>query len=116
MQRRVAITGLGIISASGHNVQDFWAAMREGRSAIKPITSIPPGVLRFSNAGEVTNFDPNKYFAPKEVQFLDPFAQYGVVAARNEIKDSGFEWTPELKAQTAVITGSCMGGKLTEDD
>jgi nodulation protein E len=116
MQRRVAITGLGIISASGHNVQDFWAAMREGRSAIKAITSIPPGVLRFPNAAEVTNFDPNQYFEPKEVQFLDPFAQYGVVAARQAIKDSGFEWTSELKAQTAVITGSCMGGKLTEDD
>ncbi len=116
MQRRVAITGLGIISASGLNVQDFWTAMREGRSAIKPITSIPPGVLRFTNAAEVADFDPNDYFEPKEIQFLDPFAQYGVAAAREAIKDSGFEWTPELKTQTAVITGSCMGGKLTEDE
>ncbi len=116
MQRRVAITGLGVVSASGLNLQDFWMAMREGRSAIKPMVSVPPGVLRFPNAAEITGFDPTQHFEPREVQFLDPFAQYGVVAARQAIQDSGFEWTPELKAQTAVITGSCMGGKATEDE
>ena len=75
MERRVAITGLGVISAAGLNVQDFWSAMREGRSAIKPITAFRPGVLRFANAAEITEFRPENYFEPKEAQYLDPFAQ-----------------------------------------
>jgi nodulation protein E len=116
MERRVAITGLGVISAAGLNVQDFWNTMREGRSAIKRIAAFPPGVLRFANAAEITEFRPENYFEPKEIQYLDPFAQYGVVAARDAIRDAGIEWTPELKENTAIITGSCLGGKQTEDD
>lgn len=90
--------------------------MREGRSAIKPITSIAPGILRFPNAAEIPDFNPDDYFDPKDAGFLDRFAQYGVVAARQAVKDSGFEWTEALKPRTAVITGSCLGGKLTEDE
>ncbi len=116
MERRVAITGLGVISAAGLNVQDFWATMREGRSAIHPIQGIAPGILRFPNAAEITDFKAENYFEPKEAQFLDPFAQYGVVAARDAIKDAGVEWTQDLKERTAIITGSCLGGKQTEDD
>lgn len=116
MQHRVVVTGLGVISASGLTLQDFWSSMREGRSAIKPITSFPPGVLRFPNAAEITTFDENQHFDPKEAQFLDPFAQYGIVAARDAIKDAGIEWTQDLKQQTAIVTGSCNGGKQTEDD
>jgi nodulation protein E len=116
MERRVAVTGLGIISAAGLTVQDFWTSIREGRSAIRPITAFRPGLLRFPNAAEITNFDQSQYFDPKEAQFLDPFAQYGVVAARDAIRDAGIEWTPELKERTAIITGSCLGGKQTEDD
>lgn len=116
MERRVAITGLGVISAAGLNVHDFWAAMREGRSAIHPIRAISPGILRFPNAAEIVDFNPADYFDAKEAQFLDPFAQYGVVAARDAIKDAGIEWTQDLKERTAIITGSCLGGKQTEDD
>jgi nodulation protein E len=116
MQRRVVVTGLGVISASGLTLHDFWSSIREGRSAIAPITSIPPGVLRFPNAAEIRDFDETQHFDPKEAQFLDPFAQYGVVAARDAIKDAGIEWTEDLKEQTAIITGSCLGGKQTEDD
>ena len=116
MERRVAITGLGVISAAGLNVQEFWTTMREGRPAIKPITAVSPSLLRFTNAAEITDFNPEQYFEPKEVQFLDPFAQYGVAAAREAIRDAAIEWTQELKENTAIITGSCLGGKQTEDD
>src|SRR3974390_464990 len=112
MQRRVAVTGLGVISASGLTLQDFWSSIREGRSAIKPITRFE-GLLRFPNAAEITDFDENRHFDGKEAQFLDPFAQYGVVAARDAIRDAGIEWTQELKEQTAIITGSCLGGVVS---
>lgn len=90
--------------------------MREGRSDIKPITGFAPGVLRFPNAARIQGFDQNQHFEPKEAQYLDPFAQFGVVAAREAIRDSGIEFTQDLKARTAIVTGSCLGGKATEDD
>lgn len=116
MMRRVAITGLGVVSAIGLDVDSFWLALREGRSGIRPLTSVPPGELRFPNGAEIPDFDPGPHFDPKEVQFLDRFAQYGVVAARAAIQDSGLELTPEQKAATAIVTGSCLGGKATEDE
>src|SRR5262249_31990411 len=61
-------------------------------------------------------FNAEEHFDPKDAGFLDRFAQYGVVAAREAIRDSGLDWTPKLKARTAIVTGSCMGGKITEDD
>ena len=111
MQRRVAVTGLGVVSACGLNVHDFWASMREGRSGIKPVSNLPPNALRFPNAADIPEFDPEKYFDAKEASYLDRFAQYGAVAAREAIEDSGIEFTPELKTRTAIITGSCLGGK-----
>lgn len=117
MQRRVAITGLGVISAAGLDLSSFWSAMREGRSAIGPLTSVPPGELRFPNGAEIPQFDPLNYFEPKEAQFLDRFAQYGAAAARAAVKDAGIEWTTaDVKANTAIVTGSCVGGKATEDE
>ena len=115
MERRVAVTGLGVVSASGLNLHDFWNSMREGRSAIAPLTSVAPGEVRFPNGAEIPGFDPDRYFDPKEAQFLDRFAQYGVVAARDAIADAGLQFTPEQKEQTAIVTGSCLGGKATED-
>jgi nodulation protein E len=116
MQRRVAVTGLGVISAVGLDVQSFWLSLREGRSGIRPLTSVPPGELRFPNGAEIPEFDANQHFDPKEVQLLDRFAQYGVVAARAAIQDAGLQLTAEQKAETAIVTGSCLGGKSTEDD
>jgi nodulation protein E len=116
MQRRVAITGMGVISAVGLDVQTFWAALLEGRSGIGPLKSVQPGELRFPNGAEIPEFDPSQYFDLKEAQFLDRFAQYGVAAARAAIRDAGLELTPEQKAETAIVTGSCLGGKATEDD
>jgi nodulation protein E len=116
MQRRVAVTGLGVVSAIGLDVPSFWKALREGRSGIGPMKSVAPGELRFPNGAEVLDFDSGRYFDAKEATFLDRFAQYGVVAAREAIKDSGIEWTAAEKANTAIVTGSCVGGKATEDD
>jgi nodulation protein E len=78
--------------------------------------SMPPGELRFSNAAEIPEFDPNRYFDPKEAAMLDLFAQYGVVAGREAVSDAGIEWTPELRENAAIVTGSSLGGKATEDE
>lgn len=111
--RRVVVTGLGVISALGNTVDEFWSAISSGRSGIAPIEAIAPGIMRFPNGAECRAFDAANYFDPKEAGFLDRFAQYGVVAARQAIKDSGIQLRGE---DTAIVTGSCLGGKATEDE
>ena len=116
MNRRVVITGVGVVCALGHNSQDFWKALSEGRSGIAPIESVEPGLLRFQNGAEVRNWDPLRYFDEKETGTLDRFAQFGVVAAREAVADAGIEWSTELREETAIVTGSCVGGQGTEDE
>jgi nodulation protein E len=116
MPSRVVVTGLGVISALGHNRSDFWKALSEGRSGIAPLTSVDRALLRFQNGAEVRDYDPARYFDEKEIGLLDRFAQYGVVAAREAISDAAVQWTDALRERAAIVTGSCAGGQSTEDD
>jgi nodulation protein E len=116
MSRRVAVTGIGVISAIGHNVQEFWQALQAGRSGIAPIESVDRALLRFSNGAEVRGYVPTRYFDEKEIGLLDRFAQFGVIAAREAISAAGIQWTNQLRESTAIVTGSCAGGQTTEDD
>src|SRR5262249_51243924 len=70
--------------------------------------------LRFPNAARVRNYAPLDHFTERTLDHLDIFAQFGVIAAREAVAHSGLEWTDELKQSTGVITGACVGGKLTE--
>ena len=116
MNRRVAVTGIGAISAFGHTFPDLWNGLAAGRSAIRPLTLVPPGSLRFPNAAEVPDYDPLRYFEEKETLLLDRFAQFAAVAAREAIGQSGIEFSPELGERTAIVLGCSGGGKATEDD
>jgi nodulation protein E len=114
--RRVAVTGIGVISALGHNAADFWQALQAGRSGIAPLEAIDRSLLRFPNGAEVRNYAPAQYFDDKELGLLDRFAQFGVIAAREAIAEAGIAWTQDLRESTAIVTGSCIGGQTTEDD
>src|SRR5277367_3900388 len=109
--RRVAITGLGIISPLGMNLEENWKSLKEGRPAIGPITGADCSTLRFKNGAEVRGYDPLKHFEGGKDAYIDRFAQFSVVAAREAIRDSGLEFTPELREQTAIICGSAVGGQ-----
>jgi nodulation protein E len=115
MLRRVAITGLGVISAIGANREEFWESLKAGRAGIGPLQSIPAGQLRFANGAEVCGYEPSNHFEEKELSLLDRFAQFGVVAARAAVQDAGIEWNQELRESTCIVTGSCVGGQTTED-
>ena len=110
---RVVITGLGIISALGHNVQENWDALFAGRSSIGPIHRVDTSTLKFKNGAEVQGFDPEQH--QLKAEYLDRFAQFGAVAARAAMQQSRLSITPELGARSAVITGSCVGGQDTQD-
>jgi nodulation protein E len=111
--RRVAITGLGIICPLGLNVAETWEALRNGRPAIGPIQGVDYHslTLRFPNAAQVRGFDATKHFEPGKEDYIDRFAQFSVVAARDAMRDSGIELTPELREATAIVCGSAVGGQ-----
>lgn len=113
--KRVVITGIGVVSAIGNNAAEFWDSLRNGRSGIGPIKKLDTSTIRFHNAAEIEGFDPNEHFDEKSLIWIDPFAQYGIVAAREAIASSGIEFDDRLRDKGGVITGSCLGGKMTED-
>jgi nodulation protein E len=113
--RRVAITGVGAISALGRNVSEFAEALRQGRCGIGPIESTDRSQLRFQNGAEVKGYSHQPYFEDRRADFMDRFAQFAVIAAREAVENAGVVWTPELKENAAIITGSCVGGQSTED-
>jgi nodulation protein E len=116
MQARVVVTGAGVLSALGHNSNEFWQALAGGRSGIRPLLAVDRALLRFQNGAEVQGFDPALHFEEKEIGLLDRFAQFGVVAARQAIAQAGIEWNEQLRENTAIVTGSCVGGQNTEDE
>lgn len=115
MNRRVAITGLGAITPVGEDVPRFWESLRAGRAGIGPISTVDRSRLRFGNGAEVPDYDPSRHFGEKEAGLLDRFAQFGLIAAREALALAAVEWTPRLRDRAAVVTGSCLGGKISED-
>ena len=114
--RRVVVTGIGAISALGRDRHAFWDALSHGRSGIRPMQLVDRTQLRFQNGAEVPDYNPAEFFDEKDIGLLDRFAQFGVIAAREAVKDADIEWTAELRERSAIVTGSCVGGQSTEDE
>jgi nodulation protein E len=113
--RRVVITGAGAICALGRNATKFAEALRQGCCGIGPIESANVSELRFRNGAEVKGYGHTPYFDDRHADFLDRFAQFALIAAREAVADAGIVWTAGLRENTAIVTGSCLGGKSTED-
>src|SRR5215475_8400580 len=115
--RRVAITGMGAISSLGHDAAANWSAMREGRSAIGPITNIATDLLVIKIAAEVRDYDPLKHFDSKRLILLDRVSQFALIAAREAIAQCGLEFRASgLGERTACIIGTGIGGENTHDE
>jgi nodulation protein E len=108
--RRVAVTGLGAISASGVGVAALWAGIVSGRSGIRRITRFDPSAYLAQIAGEVPAFDPAPYIDENILTLLDPFAQYALVAAGEAYRSAGLELTEAESDRAGVAIGSAMGG------
>jgi nodulation protein E len=109
--RRVAVTGLGIISPLGLNLEDSWKSLKLGLSGIGPIKSVDCSALRFQNGAEVRDYDPLKHFEGGKDAYIDRFAQFSVVAAREALRNSGVQLTAELRESSAIVCGSAVGGQ-----
>ena len=113
--RRVAVTGLGAISAMGVGVPAFWDGIVNGRSGVRRITHFDPSGYLAQVAAEIPVFDPSPYFGESLLALLDPFAQLALVAADEACRHAGLELTEAESDRAGVALGSAMGGVATQD-
>jgi 3-oxoacyl-[acyl-carrier-protein] synthase II len=109
-RRKVAITGLGIVSPVGNTIAEAWSNIVAGKSGIGPITRFDAAKLTCRIAGEVRNFDVGTFLPAKEARRMDTFIHYGMAAGIQAIRDSGIEVTADNAERIGVNIGSGMGG------
>ena len=118
MKRRVAVTGLGLVTPLGNTVDTTWEAMIAGRSGAGPITRFDPTALPVKFACEVKGFDAGLYLDKKEARRFDLFTQFAMGAAVQAMKDSCLEqgWSQVNPRRVGVIVGSGTGGLATFEE
>ncbi len=109
-QRRVVVTGLGLISPVGLDVASSWQNILAGKSGIRPIESFDTATYTTRFGGPIRDFDVSKYMSPKEARRYDPFVHYGVAASVQALEDSGLTLDDELNDRVGVAIGSGIGG------
>ena len=110
--RRVVITGLGLVTPVGVDTAATWAGLLAGRSGIGPITRFDATEYPVRIAGEVTDFDPKAYLSPRDAKKMDRFIQFAVAASRMAVADAGLEPLPDPD-RTGVLIGVGLGGLET---
>jgi len=118
VKRRVAVTGLGLVTPLGNTVAATWEAMVAGRSGAGPITRFDPGQLPVKFACEVKGFDPTLYLDKKEARRFDLFTQFAMAAAVQAVTDACLEqtWNQVDLQRVGVIIGSGTGGIATFEE
>jgi 3-oxoacyl-[acyl-carrier-protein] synthase II len=111
-QRRVVVTGMGMISPLGNDLASSWDAIVNSRSGLGPITSFDASLFTTRIAGEIRDFDPTLYMSPKDVKKMDAFIHYGIAASLMAMEDSGLEVTEENAERIGAIIGAGIGGIL----
>jgi 3-oxoacyl-[acyl-carrier-protein] synthase II len=112
--RRVVITGMGVISALGNDVDSFWNALVAGRCGVERITAFDPSAYDTQIAAQVKDFNPAPAFpSPKEVRRTDRFSQFGVHAGWQALRDSGLDMNRVNLDEVGVFIGSGIGGLET---
>ncbi len=115
--RRVVITGLGVVSSLGRDIGTLWTNLLDGKCGINRITAFDPAAFDCQIAAEVRDFDPGPAFpSPKEVRRSDRYAQFGVYAARQALLDSGMDLERVDRDQVGVFIGSGIGGLHTTEE
>ncbi|HTU25352.1 MAG TPA: beta-ketoacyl-ACP synthase II [Pirellulales bacterium] len=111
--RRVAITGLGLVTPLGMHVPRFWQELCAGTSGVSTIERFDPAAFRSRIGGEVKDFEPEKILGVREARRLDRFAQFALVAGRAAVADSALDFSGEDPCRCGVSLGCSVGG-MTE--
>ncbi|OQX87263.1 beta-ketoacyl-[acyl-carrier-protein] synthase II [candidate division KSB1 bacterium 4484_87] len=110
MRRKVVITGLGVLSPIGNNVDEYWQALLQGKSGADYITRFDAEEFATKFAAEVKNFDPVQYIDKRDVRRMDLFSQYAIVAAQQAVDDAGLQPEKEDLERIGVVLGTGIGG------
>lgn len=114
--KRVVVTGVGAITPIGKTPEEYWEGLASGRNGIDKITAFDASHHDCRIAGEVKDFDPHEYMDRKEAKRMDRFAQLGVSAAKQAVKNANLTINDLNAEQVGVILGSGVGGiKVMED-
>ena len=112
--RRVVVTGMGVVTPLGHELATFWKNLIAGACGIDKISGFDASAFDTRIAGEVRHFDPLPAFpSPKEIRRTDRYSQFGIYAAWSALKDSGLNLDQENRDEIGVILGSGIGGLAT---
>ena len=110
MDRRVVVTGVGLVTALGIGTEETWNGLTEGKSGVVAITRFDTSQFSARIAAEVPDFDPLRWIAKKDVKKMDSFIHYAIAAADFAGKQAGLEVSPEMAERTGVFIGSGIGG------
>lgn len=113
---RVVVTGLGLVTSLGNDLNANWEALTAGKSGIGEITAYDTSRFRVHFAGEVKDFDPSLYMDRKEARRADPYEQLAVAATKQALAQAGLQITPENADDIGVYIGSGIGGLVTLHD
>ena len=108
-ERRVVITGLGVVSSIGIGKESFCDSLRAGRSGIRQITSFDATSYDCQIAGEISDFDPADFMPAQTARRIDRFAQFGLAAARLAVNDAGLDVAQEDTGAVGIILGTSIG-------
>ena len=112
--RRVVVTGMGVVTPLGHDLNTFWNNLLAGKCGLDKISIFDTSAFDTKIAGEVRNFDPLPAFpSPKEIRRTDRYSQFGIYAAWSALQDSGLDLDRENRDEIGVILGSGIGGLAT---
>ncbi|HVJ04714.1 MAG TPA: beta-ketoacyl-ACP synthase II [Candidatus Saccharimonadales bacterium] len=110
MNRRVVVTGLGLICGVGNTTEEVWANLLAGKSGVAPITAFDTTQFACTIAAEVKNFDPLNFVEKKELKKMGRFIHFALAAATEAVEMSGLKITPENEENVGVYIGSGIGG------
>jgi 3-oxoacyl-[acyl-carrier-protein] synthase II len=117
LERRVVITGLGVVTPLGHEIETFWQNIVAGKCGIDRITHFDASNFDTKIAAEVKNFEPAPAFpTAKEVRRTDRYAQFGIYAGWRALQDSGLDLEKVNRDEVGVFIGSGIGGLFTTEE
>ncbi|TDF99196.1 beta-ketoacyl-ACP synthase II [Paenibacillus piri] len=110
MKRRVAVTGMGVISPLGSDTDSFWSRLKNGESGISRIRVFDPSPFSTQIAGVVADFEPERYFDARELRHMDRFVQFAAAAGLQALGESGITVTESNAHRVGVSIGTGIGG------
>ena len=110
MDRRVVVTGVGMVTPLGHTAASTWEALLAGRSGAGPITRFDASAFETKIACEVKDFDPGRYLDRKEARRMDRYTHFAIAATAEALQDANLRITPENADDIGIIVGSGIGG------